>query len=1031
MFRKLLVIGFMLLAALPVRGQIVLTISAPDIDSFPIVKVGVNVTQNGGPATQIGGSTFTVHEDGTPGNVLGLAGCGGNSSAGIAIVLDTSQSMDASLGSGPPGNRTYAMFDTAIEQFIASFPGPSQLVLVPFADNSTYWYPDTITQLYTMPNNPRDSALFKHRLDSVKYIGTSTNVISGIEEAARALTLSSLPRRDMILVTDDAVADTAGLAQLLGSLGIRLYVLEVARDSVHTFYNNYNLALATGGGYYAAYDTTLYLPMLLAIGQLIFAEHCTLEYRSLLPCPAWSRHEVAVTLNYQGSVEQADTSYVLGRDPQDTLPPRLALDTPGVFSRRLHAYNSFPCESGLESLTDSASSNFTILPTGFMVDSASDSLVVIDTLYPADAYFIATDTAGTVSRIHIHYQPQPDIHPPQFGVPIRVGTNYTEDVQEMLPWDRGLDTIYLAAGAKNLSLDSIRYAGKQLAHIFFHILNASDTAKGCLTAIDSAGNADSLCIEWDGETADTLPPLFKQDAIAEPRLALSGVITEERPHDRGVRQVILTPISNTAAPQIFYDSAQEARVAVALVDSMYPAVARVEAYDSAGNGLLDSLVYEPLPDTLVPIITYTTPTNTTFLFYATDTEAWDRGLASLSLLPSTVNASSGAAVFTDAHRASLAVTVTDRTLNATIAVQAIDSVGNQTTVTVPFAAIPLISLGDSVIDFGPVAAGTTVTRSIVLTNPNDIPLTLPMQALLGDASDFTILSSTTPVFPALGSQTLTFEFHPTLLGTYQASTTLEFHQPDASVTLVGRGVGAVQLALDTVTVTASQSGVLHLSVDVEPKPSNLDTIGFTLTYNPDMLTLGDFPSCPSGSLDTGLCLYHAYWSGGTEGNKQALLVSNSPGALTTLSFGHAVLAIPFQTYVSTHDTTTVHIQPLNTYSANVDSTQDGLVRAGDTCGTAAMRTEMTGGLLAFRIVSIVPNPAQSSLVMTVNSAAESDAEIRIVSVSGLAEQIVPCHLSRGEQSVLLPELPKASGTYEVVVRMNGTDVDRRPIEVVR
>src|SRR5487761_1772185 len=129
---KILWLTTILLAfAMPARGQVVLTLANPVTDSFPLVTIDVNVTQNGAPAQLISGTNFTVREDGIPGNVIGLAGCGGTSSAAIALVIDTSASMNASLGSGPIKNRSYVAFNDAVSKFIASIPGPSLLALIP------------------------------------------------------------------------------------------------------------------------------------------------------------------------------------------------------------------------------------------------------------------------------------------------------------------------------------------------------------------------------------------------------------------------------------------------------------------------------------------------------------------------------------------------------------------------------------------------------------------------------------------------------------------------------------------------------------------------------------------------------------------------------------------------------------------------------------------------------------------------------------------------------------------------------------
>ncbi|HEX5315534.1 MAG TPA: vWA domain-containing protein, partial [Candidatus Kapabacteria bacterium] len=626
----------MLLAvAVPVRGQVVLTLANPVIDSFPLIDLDVNVTQNGAPATLLSGANFSVREDGIPATVIGLTGCGGTSSAAIALVVDTSASMQFSLSSGPVKNRSYAAFDDAISKFIASIPGPSLLSLVPFADSSTYSYP--INSFYTS-NNFSDTTALMNKVGALRYIGAGTDVVSGITEGAQALQASTLPRRIMILITDDAVTNADSVQMFLNAHGIRLFILDVSRDSGQIDFTNQDLALGTGGEYYLAYDTTLYAPMLLAMSQLIFAEHCTLQYRSSLVCPAWKVHNVTVTLNYKGTITSANIAYSMGRVPHDSISPRLAVSSPSFISRVIRANETVPCENGLQSLLDSLSVNFTILPRLMTADSMSDSLIVTDSLYPADVWIFAVDSAGNISRTHILYQPKPDIHAPQFEVPIRTGILYSVNIREALPWDRGIDTIHLASGTVNLSLDSVRFTNQNLARAYLHIIDPRDSATGCLVARDSVGNQDSVCIEWDGEGADTLPPVIVQAPIAEPRVVLTGTVMEERLHDRGIRNVVVTPLVNTGAPRIIYDSAQEASVSVALQDSLYPASALVEATDSAGNSATDLFEYKPLPDVEPPLCTYATIGKSEFVFYATDTQAWDRGVATILLIGSTTNA---------------------------------------------------------------------------------------------------------------------------------------------------------------------------------------------------------------------------------------------------------------------------------------------------------------------------------------------------------------------------------------------------------
>ena len=1034
-FPKILWLGGVLLALsisawIPARGQVVLTLANPVTDSFPIVDLDVNVTQNNAPAQLISGTNFTVREDGIPGNVIRLTGCGGTSSAAVALVVDTSASMQPSLGSGPVKNRSYAMFQDAVSKFIASIPGPSQVALVPFADSSTLWYPDSINSFYTSNNFVDTTALMKH-VGWLKYIGANTDVVSGLVEGARALQTSTLPRHIMILVTDDDVTNADSVQRFLNGLGIRLFILDVSRDSTQVDYADRDLALATGGEYYHAYDTIYYAPMLLAMSQLIFAEHCTLEYRSSLVCPAWNVHRVTVTLNYKGTVASANISYSMGRVQHDSIPPRIVLDTPSFISRGIRAYDLFPCQSGMRLLLDSSSVNFTVLPRVITADSMSDSLVVTDSLYPADAWFTATDTAANIARKHIRYQPKPDLHPPQFDLPVRTGARYSEDIHEMLPWDRGIDSIYLAPGAMNLSLDSVRCVNRQLAHAYLHILDARDSATGCVVARDSVGNEDTDCIEWDGEGADTLPPVIVQAPIAEPRLELSGVVREERLHDRGIRRVVVSPLTNTGAPQITYDSAQQARVSVALQDSLYMASTLVEATDSLGNYARDTFEYSPLPDTHDPLCSYTSIGKSQFVFYATDTQAWDRGVAYMLLLGSTTNATSAPTQFLDGHRAMLTVNVTDRTIPATIVVQVTDSAGHQTTVTVSVAAVPLIPFGDSVIDFGTVFAPANVTRSIVLTNQNDIPVTLDLGALTGDDSVFQIVTSSPVQFPAFGSETITFEFHPSLLGAYKATSSVTHHIAVGSIALLGRSIGTLALALDTAVVRAGDTGSLHLSIESTPKPTNLDTIGFTLTYDPDMVTFGNLHACPGGALDTGLCIYDAYWSGGVPGNRQAILIRNNAGLGASLSFGRTSLTLPFQTFISTHDSTIVHLEPLKIASAKILSSQDGLIVAGDTCGDPTLRAMVTGEKVGFKILSVNPNPANRSIELHIQSAEKMDANVEFISLDGTMTKSIPIHVLKGAQTIPLSNLPGVSGAFEVVISVNSRELDRTRIEIVR
>lgn len=251
------------------------------------------------------------------------------------------------------------------------------------------------------------------------------------------------------------------------------------------------------------------------------------------------------------------------------------------------------------------------------------------------------------------------------------------------------------------------------------------------------------------------------------------------------------------------------------------------------------------------------------------------------------------------------------------------------------------------------------------------------------------------------------------------------------MTLLGRSIGTLSFALDTAIVQAGDTGSLHLSIECTPKPTNLDTIGFTLTYDPDLVSFADIPSCPNAVLDTGLCIYDAYWSGGVAGNRQAILLRNNPDAGATLSFGRTLLTLPFQTYVSAHDTTIVHIEPLNIASAKILSAKDGIVIARNNCGDPTLRSIMTGGNVGFKILSANPNPANTSVELHIQSDEEMDANVVFVSLDGTTAKNLPFHIVKGVQTLPITNLPDVSGAFEVVVSANGCELGRTRIEIVR
>ncbi|MFI5201466.1 MAG: hypothetical protein ACHQNE_03685, partial [Candidatus Kapaibacterium sp.] len=177
--------------------------------------------------------------------------------------------------------------------------------------------------------------------------------------------------------------------------------------------------------------------------------------------------------------------------------------------------------------------------------------------------------------------------------------------------------------------------------------------------------------------------------------------------------------------------------------------------------------------------------------------------------------------------------------------------------------------------------------------------------------------------------------------------------------------------------------------------------------------------------------YDAYWSGGVPGNRQAMLIRNNAGVGATLSFGRTSLTLPFQTFVSVHDSTIVHIEPLNIASAKVLSEQDGLIVAGDTCGDPTLRAMMTNEKVGFKILSVNPNPANASIELHLQSAKAMDANVEFVSLDGTITKDIPVHVLKGVQTVPISNLPVVSGAFEIVLSADGRELDRTRIEIVR
>ena len=959
--------------------------SQPNIDSFPVVRIGVSVTDSLRPVTTLSASNFRVLEDGISPSNVELIGCAGGQSAAIAFVLDTSLSMRASIANSTGG---YPAFNDAVAELLNLIPAPSQLVLIPFSDTASYFYPGP-AKGYFHAGVAQDSNQFMSSVRAFAFSGSGTQVDYGLEYAIWLLRKSALARRAIILVTDDALGYPDSILSDMNAAGISLFVMQVGAADSLPIQNNLQVALATHGAYVNASDTGHFANAMGRIANQIMGENCTLRYISFAPCPWKKTHSVSVVLSYKGNTYPSLGTYPLGTDRNDTISPSVLQDTSRFTSRLVIASDGYPCQIGLRSLVDSALQNFRIVArrTGGM-DTLIDSLVVIDSLQPATGYYVATDSLGNRTRIRVTYSPQPDTHTPVIAQPVLTSTQYEAAITEHLPWDRGIMGVSLATGSINLKLDSVVFANRTTASAYVSVIIAKDSASGCLVAIDSVGNQGKQCILWFGQDHDNYPPLFQQDPLAEPRLTLQGAVTEQRTRDVGLKSVVLVPITNANSPAVTFASAQLARVLVAM-DSMYSSRTLVVAFDSVGNSVTDSLRYDPVADTTPPHASISLVTSGLVRATGTEVAPWDRGIRNVSVLLAQ-NMTPGVAVFQDRRHAYVNLTTVDLTQAGFTSVEFVDSAFNRDTLIVRYdpAAKPILPLVvESPIDFGTIPAPVSKQRSVTIRNPNSFPVTATVIANSGDDSMFTV-SAGAPLSLAAGeSQDFVVTFAPTLVGSWHARVQLANDTMTlGTIDILGKSTGVVVLSLDTVFVpTPGTQGTLHLRLSSTPHTINLDTLRFSLLYDQDVVTLLDAkPECDLS--DSNICNYTLHWEGISNGNRPLTVARLNRGRSPSLSTAASVIDLPFMTAVARHDSSAVAIQPLQGDSLITVTSTPGLVVVGDTCGTKTLRAAMNDQLAA-TIESIVPNPADDDVVVVLRVAIPgSTCTLRLFSPLGVEEQ---------------------------------------------
>lgn len=106
--------------------------------------------------------------------------------------------------------------------------------------------------------------------------------------------------------------------------------------------------------------------------------------------------------------------------------------------------------------------------------------------------------------------------------------------------------------------------------------------------------------------------------------------------------------------------------------------------------------------------------------------------------------------------------------------------------------------------------------------------------------------------------------------------------------------------------------------------------------------------------------------------------------------------------------------------------------AGSTCGDSIMSAFLRTGKVLLSIVSVIPNPAAASAMLTVESQEPSHLVIEIVSLTGAVVKRIPANLGKGKQEIPLNGLESLmTGSYEVIVKCDGDAITHTKLNIVR
>ncbi|MEP7217419.1 MAG: hypothetical protein ABI876_00805 [Bacteroidota bacterium] len=335
------------------------------------------------------------------------------------------------------------------------------------------------------------------------------------------------------------------------------------------------------------------------------------------------------------------------KPPRDTVAPLILRVQPSkttwpITVRDRHF--GYLYDTGLDKILITANDNNNFLVTQFPTPftqcdtnvNVNFLFTVVDTTKPARVVFCAYDCMGNVSCDSVFYRPRPDLFAPEilsidslksFGPPCntRIYEVRVIDSTHQMPGsgDNGFGIIETIGTPVNFDPPEINFnRGDAPIGVFdfragFRVQVKDSMANGSIAVrvADYAGNADTLNFDYC-TLPDILPPVSQITPVAnlnptQPVIRWDVHTGDIRAWDRGLQSVVALSLNNMIfkAPPLsggesdadfsvtVLDTSVSARLTVEVRDTYYNAIA-------AGHADTLTFLYEPIPDTMAPLIVF-------------------------------------------------------------------------------------------------------------------------------------------------------------------------------------------------------------------------------------------------------------------------------------------------------------------------------------------------------------------------------------------------------------------------------------------